>query len=121
MVVAGKARAYSLKALSSVNHHVVNDVVAGTPISATYCDLCDCLRVFSGDAKGGALGISQIGRATDGLLIAYEGTTYSQATGKSFGGDRPIPLKAFPHERTTWDAWRKKYPETGVYEAVPAK
>src|SRR5262249_40673622 len=43
--VRGKARAYRLSALLDRQHHVVNDLIDGVPVTVTYCDLSNCLRV----------------------------------------------------------------------------
>jgi hypothetical protein len=115
VVVAGKARAYSLAALSPNGRHVVNDVVGGVPVTVTYCDLARCLRVHTDEGKHDALDMSQAGRGTDGLMVTYGGRVYSQATGQESSGGDPLPLKGLPHEQTTWKAWREKHPETEVY------
>ena len=45
--IGGKARAYRLEALGDPTGHLVNDLVGGIPISVAYCDLTDCLKVYS--------------------------------------------------------------------------
>ncbi len=46
VVVNRKPRAYWLKALKYPPWHIVNDVVAGVPLSVTYCDRNDCARLY---------------------------------------------------------------------------
>lgn len=116
VVIAGKARAYSLAAMSSMSRHIVNDLVGEVPVTVTYCDLHRCLRVFTDEEKRDALEMSQAGRGTDGLLVMYGGMSYSQATGQPpVAGAPPLPLRTLPHEEMTWKAWREKHPETEVY------
>jgi hypothetical protein len=45
--VDGQHRAYLISDLSQPGSHVVNDIVAGLPVSITYCDQTDFARVFS--------------------------------------------------------------------------
>lgn len=115
VLVAGQARAYSLRALSRMDQHVVNDLVGSVPVSVTYCDTADCLRVFSVAQPGKAIELDLGGRYTDGLMLRYQGQRYDQKTGKALGQGEPLPLTAYPHERTTWKAWREKHPGTQVY------
>lgn len=116
VVVNGKPRAYTLKALSPMDRHVVNDLIGDVPVSVTYCDIHKCLRVFTADRRGRPLLLMQMGRYTDGLLLGYEEKMYAQSTGKNPGGDIPdLPLAKLDHELTTWKAWRAKHPTTEVY------
>jgi len=116
VVVGGKARAYSLPALSPMDRQIVNDLLGDVPVTITYCARTNCLRVFTAQASGRPLDVSQMGLERDGLLIKYDGETYAQATGKRFSVEGPdLPLAALKHERTTWKAWREKHPETDVY------
>jgi hypothetical protein len=115
VVVAGKARAYSLAALSHISRHVVNDRLGDVPVTVTYCDLYQCLRIFTDEGRTEALELSQGGRGTDGLVLLYGGTFYNQSTGERTSPGDPLPLRPVPHEQTTWKAWRAKHPETDVY------
>ncbi|MFO0930287.1 MAG: DUF3179 domain-containing (seleno)protein [Gemmataceae bacterium] len=121
VVVDKRARAYTLRALSKVRWHIVNDVLDKTPVTVVYCDTFDCLRVYTGAADGEPLPLSQVGRSTDGLMVSYQGQTYAQSTGKRLYTEGPdLPLTALPHERTTWKRWREAHPETEVYDGPEA-
>ncbi len=116
VVVKGKARAYTIEALSSMQRHVVNDLISGVPVTVTYCDLAKCLRVYSHPAQGKPLELHQVGRSNTGLLLRYEGRIYAQATGKTFGGEEvELGLEQVEATETTWRAWRERYPDTDVY------
>jgi hypothetical protein len=117
VVVGGKARAYSVKALARFNAHVVNDLVGDVPVTTTYCDKTDCVRTFTDKKKGEPLEISQMGYA-DGLLLQVggKGNGYRQATGECMQeGTPPLPAAKLEHTVTTWKAWREKHPQTQVY------
>jgi hypothetical protein len=117
VVVGGKARAYVLEGMALPDRHLVNDLVNDVPVSVSYCDKVDCLRVFTDASRGRPLEVTQIGRWSDGLLLSYQGQTYAQATGKrAWGAEGPdLPLEALPFERATWKDWRERHPDTEVY------
>lgn len=123
VVAGGKARAYTLEALSQVRHHVVNDLLGEVPVTVTYCDLARCLRVFTSDTAGIPLEIDQAGRFTDGLLLIHDGKIYAQATADTPRSNRPpdMPLPTLPAEQTTWKSWREKHPRTTVYTGPDAE
>ncbi|MBY0228468.1 MAG: DUF3179 domain-containing protein [Gemmataceae bacterium] len=118
IVVGGTARAYSLKAMAPMTSHVVNDLAGGVPVTVTYCDLAECVRVFTGPGKGKHLGLGQMGRVEDSLLLNAGGRMIRQSTGRAMGGEgEPLPTVA--HERTTWKAWRTAHPDTLAYDRSP--
>ncbi|MCP4788209.1 MAG: DUF3179 domain-containing protein [Fuerstiella sp.] len=108
-VVAGdEARAYSIKSMSGMSSHVVNDVIGTTPVSMTYCDRTDCVRVFTGGTPGKPISLS-VGGFSDGeMLIMFQDQTYKQSS-------QEIPLKEYESEITTWKDWLARYPETKVF------
>jgi hypothetical protein len=113
VVVAGKSRAYLLKALSPETNHVVNDMIQGKPVSVTYCNRTGCARVFTRDSPEPLdLGV---GGYCEGLLLHVDGELYDQITGRAVSGDQDIPFSTLPHEVTVWGDWRKDHPETGIY------
>jgi len=59
LVVAGEARAYPIQIL--VWHEIVNDEVAGEPISVTYCPLCNSAIVYSRRVGGRILSFGTTG------------------------------------------------------------
>jgi Protein of unknown function (DUF3179) len=117
VVVGDKARAYSLAGMSLPDRHLVNDLINDAPVTVTYCDKVDCLRVFTDDSRGQPLEVTQVGRYSDGLLLSYKGQMYAQATGKrAWEAEGPdLPLADQPFERMTWKAWRDRHPDTEVY------
>jgi hypothetical protein len=52
VLIEGRPRAYEVQAFSALpfgdySRHVVNDVLAGVPITVSYCDRLNCTRVYT--------------------------------------------------------------------------
>ncbi len=120
IVVNGKPRAYSQKALSYPPWHVVNDVIDGVPASVTYCDQTDCTRVYTGAGQSSRpLDIAVAGLYGRELIVKVERTLYFQGTGNPFNGSvntASLPYATLPWERSTWKEWRLRHPETEVFD-----
>ncbi|MDR3634500.1 MAG: DUF3179 domain-containing (seleno)protein [Isosphaeraceae bacterium] len=119
VAVAGRARAYRLSALAHRSRHVVNDVVDGTPVSVTYCDLSDCVRVYTTPTQNGPLDVQVAGLyGGQGMVVRLEGEYFLQTSGAPVNpgavGAR-LPYDTLPATRTTWDEWRRLHPESDVY------
>ncbi|MCU0704948.1 MAG: DUF3179 domain-containing protein [Fimbriiglobus sp.] len=116
--VGDKHRAYALAAFEDVSRHVVNDLLAGRPVSVTYCPRTGCTRVFTDQgmtrlrlAVGGwyeKLGVSQ-------MVIRIGRERYQQETGRELAGRGTLPYPTLGHEVTTWGAWHKAHPDSDVY------
>jgi hypothetical protein len=117
---AGRYRAFVLAALIPVRAHVVNDLLGDSPLTVTYCDRNDCVRVFTGppgqplDLVVGGWDNREDGR---GLVLRVGAAYYRQATGAPPNGTTatPFPYAAADFERTTWGRWRAAHPDTDVY------
>jgi hypothetical protein len=122
IVVGGKARAYRLDAFRDKARHVVNDLIGDLPISVTYCDLGDCVRGYAGAPGEGRLRLSTAGLMEGRqMILEYEGKRYHQDSGKPFrsgAAESILPLERLDLIRTTWERWKRDYPETEVYEGV---
>lgn len=117
VVVDGRPRAYVVNALSNPRTHVVDDVVAGHPVTVTYCDRKDCTRVFTGDGDG-PLDVN-VGGYDDGLLLRINGRRYRQDSGEAMEPGEPLPFPQMGFVRTTWKEWRDAHPDTDVVGATP--
>jgi hypothetical protein len=117
VMVDGRPRAYVVHALSYPRTHVVDDVVAGHPVTVTYCDLKDCTRVFTGDGDG-PLDVG-VGGYDDGLLLRTNGRRYRQDSGEGMDPGEPLPFPEMGFVRTTWKEWRDAHPDTDVVGATP--
>lgn len=112
----GVAKAYPQKIL--VWHEIVNDGIAGTPVSVTYCPLTGTVQGFErGDTT---FGVS--GRLINNNLVMYDRATeawWPQILATSIPGpwneDPEIrSLREFRLIWTTWRDWRTHNPETRV-------
>lgn len=121
VVVAGRPRAYMIGMLSY--HHVVNDVVAGTPIVVTYCVVCSSGIAFDPVLDGQRLtfGFEGVWQGTAILYDRDTGSLWMHLTGRCFDGPRSgrtlAPLTTGTH--TTWAAWRRDHPDTDVMAPDP--
>lgn len=116
--VAGRARAYLLRAMSlKPERHVINDLLGDRPISVTYCDRTNCARVFTSADKGAALNLDVGGWIGDSLAVQINGINYEQKTGKNLTtpGGAPLPYADCPFVQTTWGAWRSVHPQSDVF------
>ncbi len=117
VVAGGVARAYRLARLADRRGHVVNDLIGAVPVSVTYCDLSDCVRVFEGDPGAGPLAIATSGLFDSQMVLRLDGVDFLQHSGEVLRGSGPTPRLAPAHwERTTWRAWRDAHAETTLIE-----
>lgn len=112
----GVARAYPHKIL--VWHEIVNDVVAGTPFSVTYCPLC-----YTGTAHIRKIGGETVEYGVSGLLhnsdlVMYDrktNTLWSQIMGTGIRGELAgYKLIRVPLDTMKWKDWRALHPDTEV-------
>ena len=117
--VDGQHYAFVLETM--VERHIANLVLDELPISVTYCDLADCVRVFTlppaallAPAVTAPLKFSVGGLDIDNrLVLLLDEQRYSQES-------KQIPAADYPFDRMRWDQWLKKHPDTLVYLAPPS-
>jgi hypothetical protein len=112
--IAGRTRAYRRSALEGKGNHVINDVVAGRPVTVTYCDRKRCARVYSGDGPG-PLHVRE-GGYDDGLLLLVGTVRYRQDTGAPAtpGIRGALPHGSIEFVETTWGRWQSDHPDTDM-------
>ncbi len=108
-VVAGdEACAYSCKAMSQIESHVINDVVGGKGLTVTFCDRTDHTRILCSESEGTPPKV-QVGGLTDDSMVLYiNGKMYEQTSPE-------VPLSDHKFLRTTWKHWKTLHPKTLVY------
>ncbi len=116
--VAGKHRAYAIRAFQRQIDHVVNDLIKDVPVTVTYCNQTHCHKVFTSDKRGSPLDVSLGGMGRDEMLLKIGSDYYGQKSGKGGGGSR-FPYNELPVVLTTWKAWKEAHPDTDVYVGVP--
>ena len=113
LVVAGEARAYPIQIL--VWHEIVNDEVAGEPISVTYCPLCNSAIVYSRRVGGRILSFGTTGMLRNSDLVMWDRQTQSwwqQFEGRALvgalAGER---LVAIDSQVLSWQQFKASYPQ----------
>ena len=84
----GEAKAYPLQILTW--HEIVNDVVGGVPVSATFCPLCNAAIVFDRRLDGVVHDFGTSGKLRNSDLIMWDRQTetwWQQFTGEGIVGE----------------------------------
>ncbi|MBI4430980.1 MAG: DUF3179 domain-containing protein [Candidatus Omnitrophica bacterium] len=114
--ISGEAKAYPISILNW--HELVNDRVGGKPILVSFCPLCGTGMVFDAEMDGGRGLFGVSGKLYNSDVLFYDKGTeslWSQILMEAVTG--PLTgrkIKLLASERTTWEAWRSKYPEGKV-------
>jgi len=106
----GRHRAYRVGSMTQPSTHVINDLLDDCPVTVTYCNSTDCVKVFTSSKKGEPLNVD-LGGFHNGLMLRVDGRFFSQATNTVNGTGEPA-LEEMAHTRTTWGKWRGLYPDT---------
>jgi hypothetical protein len=113
--VNGKAKAYALAAVHAPDRHVYNGMQGDTPVTVTFCDLADCVQVFTREGATKPLGVKiEHGASKDRkMVIRVDDHLYHQSTLESADNAAgSFPLQSVPFTRTTWGEWRKQHPDS---------
>ena len=108
IVEGEESMAYVCSAMAAPASHVINDFLLRLPVSVTYCDRTDCVRVFSGVESGKPLELQLGGFMNGGMAVRLNDVMYPQSSDK-------IPLKDHEFTRAKWSEWKVDYPATKVY------
>jgi hypothetical protein len=107
VVVNGHARAYCVSEMQSPLSHVINDMIDGVPVTVTYCNRTDCVRVLTRPGEFHHPLDVGIGGFDGGLLLHVGAQNILQNSSE-------IPFMDVEFERTTWKAWTTIHPDTDV-------
>lgn len=109
----GTARAYPLQIL--MYHEIVNDVIAGKPVTVTFCPLCNASIVFDANVDGQSLDFGTTGRLRNSDLVMYDRqseTWWQQFTGTGIVGDfNGVRLNRIPSQIISFETFRKAFPD----------
>jgi Protein of unknown function (DUF3179) len=113
----GEAKAYPLRIM--MWHEIVNDEIGGTPVTVTYCPLCNTGIAFRRPVVDGELlDFGTSGRVYHSNLVMYDRQTetlWSQATGQAILGQLlGRQLDFIPAQVVSWNDWRATYPDGKV-------
>jgi len=75
LVIGDDARTYPLSIL--IWHEIVNDIVGGTPVTVTYCPLCNASLVFERTVEHRVLDFGTTGKLRNSDLVMYDRQTES--------------------------------------------
>ncbi len=110
--VQGDARAYPLQIL--MWHEIVNDVVGGVPVAATFCPLCNSGIVFERTVDGATFDFGTSGKLYKSDLVMYDRQTHSlwaQMEGLAIVGARVgTRLRLVPSNTLAFEDWRAAHP-----------
>jgi hypothetical protein len=120
VVSARVARAYPAADLAQ--HGAVSDTLPDGPVSVTWCGVCNTGLVFRASVNGRTLHF-EYDRMVGGNEVqkdAETGSSWQQATGEALDGPlKGSRLSLYPTVRTTWGAWRQRYPQSQVLKPLP--
>jgi hypothetical protein len=112
----GKARAYPIQIL--MWHEIVNDTLAGLPLTVTFCPLCNTAIAFERTVNGQVLDFGTTGRLRFSNLIMYDRQTetwWQQATGDAIVGELlGTQLDYYPAQIISWQDFKNQYPDGSV-------
>ena len=110
------ARAYPLRVL--IWHEIANDTIEGTPVTITYCPLCNAALVFERIVDGRVLDFGTTGKLRYSDLVMYDRQTESwwqQFTGEGIVGVMTGQrLRLIPSRLESFGRFRHRFPEGQV-------
>ncbi len=114
--IGDAARAYPLQIL--MWHEIVNDTLGDTPISVTFCPLCNACIVFDRRVEDKLLDFGTTGKLRKSDLVMYDRQTESwwqQFTGEGIVGDMTgVKLKRVPAQIIAYEDFAEAFPEGEV-------
>ena len=109
----GDVRAYPLQIL--IWHEIVNDVVGGVPVAATFCPLCNTAIVFDRTVDGVVYDFGTSGKLRNSDLVMWDRQTQSwwqQFTGEAIVGELTGKKLGFlPGPLISWADFKAANPE----------
>jgi hypothetical protein len=110
------ARAYPLQILTW--HEIVNDTLGGTPLTVTFCPLCNTAIAFERTLENQVLDFGTTGRLRFSNLIMYDRQTetwWQQATGEAIAGELTgARLTLYPAAIISWEDFKSSHPDGDV-------
>ncbi len=114
--IDGETKAYPIQILTW--HEIVNDSIAGVPVSVTFCPLCNATIVFDRRSDGEILDFGTTGRLRKSNLVMYDRQTESwwqQFDGQAIIGKKAgTVLDRIPASIVAFEDFRSAYPDSPV-------
>lgn len=116
LTIGDETRAYPIQILTW--HEIVNDVVSGTPVSVSFCPLCNSALAFDRRLGDQILDFGTSGSLFRSNLVMYDRQTESlwiQFTGEAVVGTLTgTTLEVIPMSTVSWSDFRDAKPEALV-------
>ena len=110
------ARGYPLHILTF--HEIVNDEVAGVPVAASFCPLCNTVLAFDRRVEGAVLDFGVSGNLRHSDLIMWDRQTetwWQQATGEAIVGRHAgVFLRTLPMSVLSFGDFRRAFPDADI-------
>jgi hypothetical protein len=125
VTIGGESRAYPVQIM--IWHEIVNDQIAGVPVSVTYCPLCNSALVFDRRLTGPDGAERLVSFGTSGLLynsdlLMYDRQTeslWSQLIGLGVAGVLTgVELDRYPVQTLSYADWREQNPDGLVLNRI---
>ncbi len=111
--VEGETRAYPIQVM--IWHEIVNDTYGDTPVTVTYCPLCNTGVAFDRRLGDRVLDFGTSGKLYQSALVMYDRQTeslWSHFTGEAFAGVLTGEiLERLPVATVSWGDWLAANPE----------
>jgi hypothetical protein len=120
LTLGGETHAWPIRAIGY--HHIVNDMVGGWPVAATYCTLCHTGIVWKRVIDGQVLTFRLTGIRNGNALLRDEetGTIWQQSTGMAiFGPLQGRHLELMHSDELTFAEWRNEQPRGLILKPDP--
>jgi hypothetical protein len=117
--MAGENHAYPVGAMGY--HHIVNDVVGGAPVAATYCTVCHTGIVWNRVLDGRSLTFRLAGIHDGNALLRDEETesVWQQSTGEAiFGPLKGKQMELMHSDELSYGLWRTENPHGSILRPV---
>ena len=114
--LGGEARAYPVQIL--IWHEIVNDEIAGTPVTVTFCPLCNTALVFDRRVGDRVLDFGTTGNLRNSDLVMYDRQT--ESWWQQFGGEAVVgelageTLIQLPARIVAWEDFASRHPDGEV-------
>ncbi len=116
--LGGETKAYPLRIM--MWHEIANDTIAGTPVSVTYCPLCNAAVVFDRRVNGRVLDFGVSGKLRHSDMIMYDRQTESwwqQFVGRGIVGEMTgVELTRLPARVIPFSDFKASFPDGLVLE-----
>lgn len=114
----GEVRAYSRDAIS--RPHFFSDNIGGTPVTVSYCILCNSGMAFINKLKGKPMKLGCVTAYNNNIIYRdfNSGNFIQQLDGEVIlGPDKGEKLDFLPTMMATWAEWKQLHPDTKLYFA----